>query len=142
MRHAKFGATALLIGLALATFGAACGDDDDAGAVLAGTSWALVSLAGDDVLSDTEVTVEFTDDQVSGSTGCNSYFGAYEADDGSDIDFDDGFAVTERGCAPQIMEQERAFLAALMRAESFSLIGEQLTIETGEGALKFASAGS
>jgi heat shock protein HslJ len=142
MRHAKVGAAALLIGLALATFGAACDDDDDAGAALAGTSWVLVSLAGDDLLSGTEATAEFTDDQVSGSTGCNSYSGAYEADDGSDIDFDEQFAVTERACERAIMDQEAAFLAALAAADSFSLAGDDLTIESGAGALMFERARS
>jgi heat shock protein HslJ len=140
MRHAKVGAAALLIGLALATFGAAC--DDDAGAALAGTSWVLVSLAGDDVLSGTEVTAEFTDDQVSGSTGCNSYSVAYGADGGSDIDFDERFAVTERACERATMDQEAAFLAALAAADSFSLAGDDFTIQSGAGALMFEHARS
>ena len=137
MRRAKVGVTLLVVVLALAAFVAACGDDDDAEAALAGTSWVLASLAGDDVLSGTDVTAEFAEDQVSGSAGCNSYSGSYEADDGSDIDLDGPFAVTLRACEMDVMDQESAFLAALEDAESFSIDGDELTIETGEGDLAF-----
>ena len=142
MRHAKLRVTLLVVAPALAALVAACDDDDDAEAALAGTSWVLVSFAGDDVLSGTDVTAEFAEDQVSGSAGCNSYSGSYEADNDSDLDVPGPFAVTLRACETGVMDQESAFLSALEDAESYSVDGDELIIETGEGDLRFERAGS
>jgi len=40
--------------------------------------WALATLHGTDVISDSEITAEFKDGQITGSAGCNEYFAPYE----------------------------------------------------------------
>jgi heat shock protein HslJ len=46
---------------------------------LDGTEWTLISLNGSDVIEGTTITLSFTDGQVGGNAGCNSYGGQYTA---------------------------------------------------------------
>lgn len=47
---------------------------------LTGTVWRAVSVAGQAPVAGGEPTIAFTDAQVKGSAGCNSYFGSYRYD--------------------------------------------------------------
>ena len=115
----------------------ACGgsDSDD----LNGTSWELASLHGKDPIPETRITIEFAEDEVSGSGGCNHYGGAYIVS-GDSLTFSDLFW-TEMGCMepPGILEQEMAFLAALQEARSYSFESDLLEIydEGGDPLLVF-----
>ena len=84
-------------------------------------------------------SAEFAADQISGSAGCNTYFGTYEVSDG-EITIGD-LAVTEMWCMePEgVMDQEEAFLAALASVTGYRLAGEQLELldGTGETILSF-----
>jgi heat shock protein HslJ len=98
------------------------------------TSWELESLAGKDALPATTITLEFSDDQVSGTAGCNHYGGGYRA--GADsLRVSDIFA-TEMWCeGPEgVMEQEQAYLAALSGAASYRIDGGRLEMLDGTGA--------
>jgi heat shock protein HslJ len=101
------------------------------------TSWELESLAGNDVLPGTKITLEFSDDQISGSAGCNHYGGGYQAGKDS-LSISDVFA-TEMWCVePEgVMEQERAYSAALSGAAAYQIEGGRLQIldETGTQTL-------
>ena len=44
---------------------------------LEGTQWVLVTLEGKPPLTGTVPSAEFSTDQISGSAGCNHYFGTY-----------------------------------------------------------------
>ena len=46
-------------------------------ASLAGTVWRAVSVAGAAPVAGREPTITFEADRVSGTTGCNQYFGGY-----------------------------------------------------------------
>lgn len=114
---------------------------------LAGTEWRLSSLgpAADPVpvVSGSELTAGFSQEEVSGSTGCNSYDGAYSVSDGSSINTED-LSWTERGCpSTELWEQEELFLDLLVAAETFVLFGDQLVISSAEGkaVLVFARTG-
>jgi heat shock protein HslJ len=131
--------TLLLAGLLLA--GCSLSPTDDT--TLAGTQWVLVTLAGQPPLAGGTVpTAEFTEDQISGSTGCNHYFGAYEVRD-SDLTLG-AVAATEMACLePEgVMDQEQAFLAALASVASYRLDGVGLELLDGAGnvVLAFESA--
>ena len=108
------------------------------------TSWELESLEGKDALPGTTITLEFSDDQVSGATGCNHYGGGYRARADS-LRISDIFA-TEMWCeGPEgVMEQEQAYLAALSSAASYRIDDNTLEMldETGARVLVFVVQGT
>ena len=55
------------------------------GGTLEGPTWTLSSIADPDgglgePLPDVPVTAQFANDEVTGSAGCNNYFGGYQTD--------------------------------------------------------------
>ena len=127
--------------MALAVLIVACGAGPAGGADLQDTRWVLVTLEGESPLPDRAPSAEFSEDQISGSTGCNTYFGTYEV---SDDELSIGaVAVTEMWCMePEgVMDQEQAFLAALASVTSYRLAGERLELldDTGQATLTFES---
>jgi heat shock protein HslJ len=113
-----------LAGLLAVTL-AACTSSEDS---LDGTSWMLTALPHDSLLPDTAIDLNFQGDELSGSAGCNHYFGSYQIN-GSEITISD-VGATEMFCVDPdgIMEQESGYLAALSDAETFQLSGKQLQI--------------
>ncbi len=105
---------------------------------LAASSWRMTTISGAAVLAGTEVTAEFLAGTVSGSSGCNSYTGSYEAAGGMLV-FPSPFAATKMACEQAVMDQEQAFLAALTGATSFSIDGDALTIQTAAGEVVFTA---
>jgi heat shock protein HslJ len=96
-------------------------------------SWQVTALLGDDALSSplagTELTATFAEDgQLSGSSGCNTYSGAYTVDLGA-IQIED-VTGTKKACAEPsgVMEQETAYLALLARAAAFAVDGRTLEL--------------
>ena len=117
---------ALAFIIALTFVLAAC---SDSGANdLRGNAWELASLSGNGLLLGTAITIEFTDEGVSGSAGCNHYGGSFQAS-GNSLTFSDLFW-TEMACPePQgILEQEGEYLAALNDADSYQLARDQFEI--------------
>jgi putative lipoprotein len=100
-------------------------------------SWQLVAFAQDGeqtpVIAGTLITAVFdAEGRISGSSGCNSYGGSFSAADGG-LTFS-GLFSTERACLEEgVMEQERAYFAALQAATRYSLIRNALVIDTGDG---------
>lgn len=126
--NGRRGLDPLAIGLMiLAVLLAGCGAAAD-GPSLQDTQWVLVTLAGEPPLPGTAPSAEFSSDEVSGSAGCNTYFGAY-AVDGSEITIGD-VASTEMWCdaPPGVMDQEQAVLTALKSAAGYRLSGAQLDL--------------
>ena len=131
-----------LMALVVITVLAAC---SCAGATaLRDTSWEMESLAGNDVLPGTTITLEFSGDQISGSAGCNHYGGSYRA--GENSLKVSGVFWTEMACLePEgILEQEQAYLAALSAAARYKIDGGRLEIldERGTQTLVFVALGS
>ncbi len=139
----RFFAAAIVGGAAaLALFGAACSDDEPP--PIEGSRWALTSFGPEgspaSVLEGTTITAEFDAGEmnVTGSAGCNTYFGEYEVD-GNDLSIGP-LASTERAClgpdptkpevGQQIMGQEQSFLAALGSTRRHEVEGGVLTIFT------------
>jgi heat shock protein HslJ len=111
-------------------------------APLDGTKWWLASIDTFLAIPGSETTAEFAINpdgqtgQISGSGGCNGYnaeiTGVFTVELGAGTQL---FCDTPEG----IMEQENAYLAALSAANSFSLEGDSLLINTAQGVLVFTN---
>jgi heat shock protein HslJ len=112
-------------------------------AALLESEWVLISLEGDALIEDTQITLNFEEASIEGSAGCNTYGGSYTASDDS---FRlSGVYATEMACMEPrgIMEQEQAYLSALNAAARYGVDGDRLEVydEGGAQILLFAAAG-
>lgn len=106
---------------------------------LAGTSWELISLNGNDLIEGTAITLEFTETYLGGQMGCNGYGGSldrgkYTRKSNGTFQIGDPFAVTVQLCTePEgIMEQEGEYIETLMAASHFQVVGNHLEIGKDE----------
>lgn len=112
-----------------------------------GTHWTLFGWGtGNDpqsLLDGTEITLDFTGagaglkGRISGSSGCNNYFGSYEIS--GDLIKITGIGSTKKYCAAPdgLMRQEAHFLTLLGSVRGYHLYGEQLDIEDESGQILF-----
>jgi heat shock protein HslJ len=103
-------------------------------------SWTLTGWGSPDaltpVLEGTTITAVFGAEGVGGSGGCNTYGGPFVYDNGALMV--GPLASTRRACEQPIMDQEFAFEAAFMAAQTYALDGDTLTITYDGGVLVFA----
>lgn len=111
--------------------GSATGD----AASLAGRTWRLVSLDGRAVVAGTRVTAEFgADSRVTGSAGCNRYFGLATVK-GEQLRVG-ALGSTRMYCSPdELMAQESAYLAALEKATEYRVVSGRLQLGPAPGAV-------
>jgi len=109
---------------------------------LGGTQWQVTAYNnGRDAVTSpllgTDITVQFEDDnQVSGSGGCNDFFGGFTT--GGDGTIAIGpLGSTRRACEEPagVMEQEAEFLAALQSAATYTVEGNFLEMRTANDAI-------
>jgi heat shock protein HslJ len=113
---------------------------------LVGTRWVALDINNGrggvaSALAGVEVNAIFgADGRVTGSGGCNRFFGPYVADDEA-ISIGP-LASTRMACAePEgVMEQEAACLAALERVATWSIREIRLELRDADGALQVAFA--
>ena len=106
---------------------------------VANTEWMLESINGVPVMEGIEITASFTENQISGSSGCNSYSGGYEVD-GTTLSITSPMPSTMMACDEDIMDLELAFLMALQSSQSFDIQNGALIITSANGAsLNFAA---
>jgi polar amino acid transport system substrate-binding protein len=106
---------------------------------LAGTSWLLIQYnngqgAVASVLTGTTLTAQFgASGQLNGSAGCNTYSASYIAD-ATTLSVGSVIA-SQQFCAEPagIMDQESAYLAALPKASTYVIQGQQLTVRDASG---------
>ena len=105
---------------------------------LRGTSWTLVALgpaaAPQPALAGSGATLSFSEggNDITGLTGCNSYWGSYEAD-GESFTITE-LSWTEAGCpSTGLFEQERAMKDILIGAQRYSSKELRLKIESADG---------
>ena len=114
-----------------------------AGASLAGTSWTLTTMGGTAAPADVTVTIDFTSDvEVSGSGGCNNYFGSYVAD-ATSIAFGP-MASTLMLCPDPAGATEATYMADLAKVTTWAIGTDgSLTLSgpSGDPALVYAPAG-
>lgn len=105
---------------------------------LSSTDWALMEIDGSAVIDRVQSTIRFEEnDRIVGWGGCNRYFAAVRS--GFNY-FEVGpIGSTRRICPPVVMEQEERFFAALQKASSIRMEGDDLVIdsEATEKPLKF-----
>ena len=109
-------------------------------ALLAGTSWRVTGYntgtqAVRSVVEGTTPTMVFgTDGRVTGSTGCNNWFGPF-THDGDRLTIGPA-AATKRFCQQPAgaMEQETQFLAALGMVATVRFEGDRARLQTADGA--------
>ena len=105
---------------------------------LQGQLWNLVSYLNSTgamapVILGSHVTAEFKDGQLSGNSGCNSYFASYQVN-GKAIQIG-GVGGTEMYCNDPdgLMDQEAAYLKTLSLAASYQISGGLLQIVDASG---------
>jgi heat shock protein HslJ len=96
-----------------------------------GPDWTLRSIGGRPVVEGTTLTATFSqDDRVSGSAGCNRYFGGARAEGGS-LSVSP-LASTMMACGQDgVMEQEQLYLSLLQGATRYSIQGGELRLGPG-----------
>ncbi len=110
-------------------------------------SWWMASLIDEqgeaaDLVSGSEITVEFLGSQFSGMAGCNRYSGSYEVS-GESLNFSD-LSWTEVYCAGPagLMEQEGRYLELLQQTHTYELHSGVLSMFSADGnqLLSFSSS--
>lgn len=97
---------------------------------LEGTNWQLTGIAQDGVLIETWVdegiTAVFTNSQLTGSAGCNTYTGSYTQTD--NILTITEIATPQMSCDTERDQREAQFLTALTAATSYITTQDSLTL--------------
>ncbi|MFC1874420.1 DUF4382 domain-containing protein [Chloroflexota bacterium] len=92
------------------------------------------------VLEETLIFAEFDEStgQVTGNAGANSYFGSYNLE-GENLTIPGPIGATEmyRMDPEGVMDQEQEYLSLLQQSETYSIIGDQLSIACGNQILIF-----
>lgn len=134
---------AFLTLLVLAALVAACGPGAEMSATpgapstLAGTAWRAVSVSGAAPVAGREPTLAFSADKISGSTGCNQFFGGYTYADGT-IKMEN-VGMTLMACDDAVGTVEAAYTKALNGATTVTIDdGGQLLLSGTGGELLFA----
>jgi heat shock protein HslJ len=106
---------------------------------LEGTTWSAQAYNNGrggvvSLIVGTEITARFEAGRVMGSAGCNAYTAPYTLN-GNALQVGPA-ASTRMACAapPGVMEQERAYLAALSTARSYRIEGDRLFLLAADGA--------
>ncbi len=100
---------------------------------LEGSRWHLSryldeSSAMSPVLTEVAVYLQFAEGRVSGSTGCNSYFGGYNIGPDSRLTLSERIGSTLKACAPPVTHQEQRYLALLPMVAAYRLESGSLAL--------------
>lgn len=129
----------LLVILLVACSGSANPSTSAGDAALADTTWKLFAIdKRKPIEAPNEITLSFSDGQVSGNSGCNSFGGSYTVK-GDKIQFSQ-LASTMMACMePEgIMEQEQIILQYLNQAKTYRFEDGRLVIEvSGQETLTY-----
>ncbi len=95
---------------------------------LEGTNWQLVFYRKTRVIEGTSISAKFENGEITGSAGCNSFFGSYEIDEANIMISTLG--ATEMFCMEPdgVMEQEAFYLESLQDAQRYEILDGRLTI--------------
>lgn len=90
--------------------------------VLDGTRWVITTLPGQPMPYADPPSMAFDNMGVTGSTGCNRYFGGVSVDEREILIAI--MRVSRRACTPEVLGTEQAVLEALASADGFALYGQ------------------
>lgn len=91
------------------------------------TRWSLVTLANEPLVTDTLITLNFDNDKMSGSDGCNRYHTAYTLNTDK-LNINKNVATSMMACPEAIMRQAFSYISALTQATGYKVEREQLTL--------------
>jgi heat shock protein HslJ len=104
------------------------------GSGLDATEWRVTGIDGVVPVAGSEPFIRFEGDQLSGTTGCNSFGGGYTlAGDQLRIE---PMSQTEMACDGPLGEQEAAMMAVLQMADRLVVAGDSMTISGPDGLLE------
>jgi heat shock protein HslJ/ribosome-associated translation inhibitor RaiA len=122
--------------LAVALSGTTAAADEEFEITPEGADWTLLTYTLDDTVTPVPFGVEATmfmdDGDVSGNSGCNTFFGTYELD-GSSISFEGDMGTTLALCLDPARTVEDAFTALLPVVDSWSLEETVLSLADASG---------
>ncbi len=109
---------------------------------LDGTSWKLIGFGQSEplksLLKETEITLEFLNNRVAGTGGCNRYMGGYKQEN-HQLTFPP-LASTQKACLPDIMKQEFQYFQLLQQTQTVEINAQgQLELRSPQGILVFES---
>jgi heat shock protein HslJ len=102
---------------------------------LNGTSWTLLEFDPDEpVLADSEVSISFEGNKLSGSGGCNSYTSSFSLGDPNPFIMTiEPIAATQKACPDPILKQETAYFSALENVSLWGYRFGQLVLAYADG---------
>ena len=111
--------------------------DTAARQTLEGVRWRLSEYLGESgelqsVIPDTVTDVQFADGKVTGSAGCNRYFGGYTSGPKGRLILDGKMGTTQMACAQAVASQEHRYLVLLAGINSAD-IGTELLLKDKQG---------
>jgi heat shock protein HslJ len=134
--RAALAAVLLIALLAACSPGADVSPSPSAPASLAGSAWRAVSVDGTSPVDGSEPTLTFAETEISGTTGCNQYFGGYTYAEGT-ISFTQ-VGMTMMACEGPISDVEATYTAALNGATTATIDdGGQLLLSGSDGDVLF-----
>ncbi len=95
--------------------------------------WFLVSFndqgSKKKVIANTQTTIQFSTERLSGSAGCNRYFAGYQLENRYDLTIE-RIGATKMSCPNPvgIMQQEHTYLQLLSQAKAYYIRDGQLTL--------------
>jgi len=105
---------------------------------LEGNKWILTELDGKPVERATiprqviSITFDGTERRISGSAGCNSFFGIYDLVSGNKVSCSK-INSTKMACSEEKMSTEQSFLKMLELIDRYVIKGEHLILSNAEG---------
>ena len=95
--------------------------------------WQVTLLSGAPLVPGTNITIDFSEERISGFGGCNEYGGSYVLNR-KDLRISD-IEMTAEGCTqpPGVLDQETGFFQALRSTAAFKLVGEELILTDAAG---------
>lgn len=104
---------------------------------LEGTTWRATMIRDVAPVAGAEATIRFDGGQAGGTTGCNTYGGAYVV--GADGAFRiESMMMTEMACDGPRGAQEMVVIDILSNADRLEFVDGQLRISGSSGAITFA----
>lgn len=100
---------------------------DEPTVLVAGREWRVEDIDEGGIIDRSMITLSFAEaGRVSGSGGCNRYFGSvsFEA---SAVEFS-GIGSTRKACAPALMSQESRFFQALEEVSRYKVVDDMFLV--------------
>ena len=96
------------------------------------SEWILANLNGQSLVPDSLITINFENDKISGTDGCNRYHGSYTLD-ADKLSINKHIASTMMACPEPISQQAAAYISALTEAVSYKIDAQQLMLMNASG---------